>query len=183
MPVDSEGTFRTLFQHLRDGFAYCRMLFADGRPQDFIYLTVNDAFETLTGLRAVTGKQVSQVIPGIRHSDPHLFETLARVATTGSSERLEMHLNALDMWLDLSLYSPTKDHFIAVFDVITERVKAEHALRAANTLLERTEAIAHVGSWRLDVSSGSVSWSAEMYRIFGLDPSEPALTATDEEQA
>jgi PAS domain-containing protein len=83
------------------------------------------------------------------------------------------------MWLAVSVYCPEPGRFIAVFDVITERVKAEHALRAANTLLERTEAIAHVGSWRLDVSSGSVSWSAEMYRIFGLDPSEPALTATE----
>ena len=39
-------------------------------------------------------------------------------------------------------------------------------------LLEEAQAIAHVGSWEWDVARGLLSWSAEHYRIFGLDPSE-----------
>ena len=67
---DSEGRYRSLFENMLNGFAYCRMLFDQGRPQDFIYLDVNNAFETLTGLKNVVGKRVSEVIPGIRESDP-----------------------------------------------------------------------------------------------------------------
>ena len=40
------------------GFAYCKMIFEDGKPQDFIYLGVNH-FERLTGLTNVVGHKVT----------------------------------------------------------------------------------------------------------------------------
>jgi diguanylate cyclase (GGDEF)-like protein/PAS domain S-box-containing protein len=33
----------------------------------------------------------------------------------------------------------------------------------------RTEAIAHIGSWRMAIDSGEVDWSDEAYRIYGID--------------
>ncbi|OGP49709.1 MAG: hypothetical protein A2Y79_05330 [Deltaproteobacteria bacterium RBG_13_43_22] len=125
---ESEKLYRSLFEKMINGFAYCRMLFEDGRPQDFIYLVVNDAFELQTGLKDVVGKRVTEVIPGIREADPQLFEIYGRVAMTGRPERFEMFLNILQMWFWVSVYSPAKDHFVAVFDVITERKKAEGKL-------------------------------------------------------
>lgn len=45
---------------------------------------------------------------------------------------------------------------------------------AARDAIER---IAHVGSWELCVDTGQMRWSAEMYRIVGLDPAaSPPLT-------
>jgi diguanylate cyclase (GGDEF)-like protein/PAS domain S-box-containing protein len=38
-------------------------------------------------------------------------------------------------------------------------------------LLAEAQAIAHVGSWEWDVATGVLRWTAEHYRIFGLDPS------------
>ena len=124
---ESEQRYRSLFQNMLNGFAYCRMLFTDGRAQDFIYLEVNSAFETLTGLKNVTGKKVSEVIPGIRESDPQLLEAYGRVALTGRPERFETYLAALDMWFSISVYRPGEEHFVAIFDVITERKKMEAA--------------------------------------------------------
>jgi len=37
----SEERYRQLFENMLEGFAYCEMLFEDGRPQDFRYLVVN----------------------------------------------------------------------------------------------------------------------------------------------
>src|SRR5450759_4128313 len=56
---ESEKHYRSLFDNMLNGYAYCRMIFADGRPQDFTYLEVNRAFEALTGLKDVMGKNVS----------------------------------------------------------------------------------------------------------------------------
>lgn len=36
--------------------------------------------------------------------------------------------------------------------------------------LARAQAIAHLGNWRWDLRSGVVSWSDELFRIFGVDP-------------
>jgi signal transduction histidine kinase len=38
--------------------------------------------------------------------------------------------------------------------------------------------MAHLGHWRLDLKSGHITWSDEMYRIFGLDRDDPAHTPT-----
>ena len=55
---------------------------------------------------------------------------------------------------------------------ITERKRAETALRASEASLKRSQEIAHLGSWELDLASNRLTWSDEVYRIFGLQPKE-----------
>jgi PAS domain S-box-containing protein len=59
---------------------------------------------------------------------------------------------------------------------IAERKQAEEALRKSEERLNRAEEIAHVGSWELDLLSNHLSWSDEVYRIFGLKPQEFGAT-------
>jgi PAS domain S-box-containing protein len=125
---ESEDMYRSLFDNMLNGFALCRMIFDGDTPKDFIYLSVNDAFEKQTGLKDVVGRRVTEVIPGIRESDPVLFEVYGRVALTGNPEQLETYVEALEQWYWISVYSPSREHFVAVFDVITERKLAEKAL-------------------------------------------------------
>jgi len=128
---ESEGRYRSLFENMREGFAYCRMLFEDGKPADFVYLGVNDTFEQLTGLRNVIGKKVTEVIPGIRESNPEIFDIYGRVAQTGKSEKFEGYIESLGLWLSVSVYSTQEDHFVAVFDNINERKRAEEVIYQA----------------------------------------------------
>jgi PAS domain S-box-containing protein len=127
----SEELFRELFENMLNGFAYCKMLYEEGLPPDFLYVNVNDAFESLTGLKDVKGKKVSEVIPGIQEADPELLERYSRVALTGKPEVFETYVDSLKMWFAISVYSPQKEYFVAVFDVITERKLAEEALRSS----------------------------------------------------
>jgi PAS domain S-box-containing protein len=142
-----EERYRYLFNNMQEGFAYCRMIYNEDIPLDFMYLSVNSAFETLTGLKNVVGKKVSEVIPGIRESDPGLFEIYGRVAKTGKPERFETYVQALQMWFSISVYCPEPGCFVAVFDVITERKRTEEALhtllddlKRSNTELQESEA-------------------------------------------
>ena len=145
---ESEARYRSLFENMLDGYAYCRMLFEHNQPQDFVYLEVNSAFEKLTGLKNVVGRKVTEVIPGLRESHPELFEIYGRVALTGQPERFELYLKPLEAWLAISVYSVEKGCFVAVFDNITERKRAEeetqknlkriHALHEIDTAISST---------------------------------------------
>ena len=52
----------------------------------------------------------------------------------------------------------------------TERRHAEEELRRSEARLAEAQRIAHVGSWEWDVLSNRVTWSAELHRIYGLEP-------------
>lgn len=51
-----------------------------------------------------------------------------------------------------------------------ERKHGEEALRKSERMLEQAQRIAHVGHWMWDIGRGTVTWSAEVYRIFGYRP-------------
>jgi PAS domain S-box-containing protein len=42
--------------------------------------------------------------------------------------------------------------------------------------LETAEAIAHIGSWEWTVATGVVTWSNELYRLYGLEPDSVAIS-------
>jgi len=59
---------------------------------------------------------------------------------------------------------------------ITERKRTGEALRESEERLKRSQEIAHLGSWELDLVNNHLSWSDEVYRIFGLQPQEFGAT-------
>ena len=61
---------------------------------------------------------------------------------------------------------------------ITDRRLTEQALREQRTLLAEAQKIAGLGSWEWDPDTGRVSWSDELYRIFGVAPQDAASRAS-----
>ncbi len=51
------------------------------------------------------------------------------------------------------------------YEQFQARRSQRQALQTSRTLLHRTEEMAKVGGWELDVSSGRMSWTEELYRI------------------
>jgi len=161
---ESQSRYRSLFENMLEGYAYCRILSEQDQPRDLVYLEVNGAFETLTGLKDVIGKKVSIVIPGILESDPELFELYVRVARTGKTEQCEVFIKPLGKWLAISVYSQEKHHFIAVFEDVTERKRTEIEIRfneqRYRLLLEATTAIVWDTPASGEFTSEQPNWTA-----------------------
>jgi PAS domain S-box-containing protein len=54
--------------------------------------------------------------------------------------------------------------------------QAEKELEERNALINQSQAIAHIGSWELDLATNQLNWSDEVYRILGLRPQEFSAT-------
>ncbi|TAN45034.1 MAG: PAS domain S-box protein [Nitrospirae bacterium] len=57
---------------------------------------------------------------------------------------------------------------------IAERKQMEYELINSKGHLDRAQKIAHVGNWEWDIKTNKVSWSDELYRIYGYGPYEIA---------
>ncbi len=135
---ESELTYRTLFSNMLNGIAHCRMLYENDQPVDFIYLSVNQAYERQTGLINVIGKRVTEVIPNIRETNPELFEIYGRVAMSRQQEKFEIFLEPLSEWYAVSAYSPKHQEFVAIIDRVTERKQSEEKLRKLSLAVEQS---------------------------------------------
>ncbi len=173
----SEERYRGLFNNMTEGFALHEIITDEtGRPCDYRFLDVNPAFERLTGLRRaeVAGRRVTEVLTGI---EPFWIETYGKVALAGEPVTFERYYPApLNRWFEVMAYRPAPRQFAVVFLDISKRKQAGEALRESEKRLERAQEIAHLGSWELDVVDNRLTWSDEVYRIFGLEPREFAAT-------
>ncbi|MFT3934591.1 MAG: PAS domain S-box protein [Chitinophagaceae bacterium] len=130
----SEVLYRSLFENIHHGFAYCKIVMEGHRLKDCIYMAVNDAYERITGLSNVMGRHMSEVIPGLLESDPAYAEMICNVALTGQPVRTETFASPLGKWYSLSFYSPEKGYFVCLVDDISERKKNEEAIRKSEML-------------------------------------------------
>lgn len=85
------------------------------------------------------------------------------------------------IWLNWSL-SPrgkTAPGFYASARDVTESKQQSLAIDNDIRLLEMAEQTARVGHWRLDVSTGQLQWSNEVFNIYGRRPNKAVITLDD----
>lgn len=101
-----------------------------GHPVDYRFLEVNAAFEKMTGFpaAAVSGKLVSEFIPGIRNDDFDWVSTYGKVALEGGSVQFEQYSAQLDRWFTVQAYSDSPRFFAAFFFDVTEKHRASSEL-------------------------------------------------------
>jgi PAS domain S-box-containing protein len=93
-----------------------------------------------------------------------------RIDTTGDDEFAELSgsFNAMTAKLQASHQSLESE--------IATRRQTETLLSENEGRLKRSQEFAHLGSWELDVVKDVLTWSDEVYRIFGLQPQEFGAT-------
>ncbi|MBI4826090.1 MAG: PAS domain S-box protein [Nitrospirae bacterium] len=93
---------------------------------------------------------------------------------TGLKDEIGQLSRAFDrMTGDLKKITASRDELNSE---IAERKRAEQLLLESEGRLKRAQEIAHLGGWELDLVNNNLTWSDEVYRIFGLQPQEFAAT-------
>ena len=126
----SEKRYRSLFSNMAEGFALHEIITDEkGRPIDYRFLDVNQAFEQLTGLKRVdlVGHRVLEVLPG---TEAYWIDSYGRVAMTGEPLHVENFSDELGRWYEVIAYQSAPMQFATIIKDTTERKQAEeHARR------------------------------------------------------
>ena len=92
-----------------------------------------------------------------------IFEAQHR-CKDGTVIPVEVHLSPVGTAGELQVLSTVRD--------VSARKHIEEELRAKHELLEETQELAHLGSFEWDVQTNHLTWSDELYRIYGYSPQE-----------
>jgi DNA-binding CsgD family transcriptional regulator len=112
--------FDLFSRHMLNAMACCEMIYNKrGKPVNFRYIRVNEAYTRLTGLSDVAGKTVLDVLPSLKKDNPEIFEHYGKVARTGQPVKYEVHVKSLNIWLKVSAHCPQKGYFISIFENIS----------------------------------------------------------------
>jgi PAS domain S-box-containing protein len=133
--------FTLFFENMMDAFFYNKIVVDTlGKPIDYIFLEVNDAFENMTGLKKtkIIGKKATEVFNGLENDVENWISVYGKVALTCESIQFDDLTKPTSKWFHVSAYCPEKGYFVAIFEDITERKKAEQELREAKNDWERT---------------------------------------------
>ena len=117
--------YQQLFSEMIDAFALHEIICDNqGKPVDYRFLTVNPAFEHMTGLKSadILGKTVMEVLPD---TEPYWIEKFGRVALTGEPVRFGDYAISSDKHYEISAYQPSPNQFACTFSDVTQRVQAE----------------------------------------------------------
>lgn len=131
-----EMGFRAIITNSQLGFAYCEIVYENGKASDILYLEANQLMETLLNVSKVSGKKVTEIFPDFIQTRRHWFETFVQVATTGQPQSLERYFEALDAWITFSVICPQHNHFVIIFQQVTEQKKNADRLAYQARLLD-----------------------------------------------
>lgn len=132
---NSEEQFRVLVEELHQGLALHKIICdKDGQAINYRFISVNKAYETLTGLKAeqVIGKTVLDILP---RTEKEWIERFGRVALTGKSDKFDNYSEALGKYFKVYAYSPKPNYFAVVIEDVTEEKHTENKLILRDQLL------------------------------------------------
>jgi len=129
--------------------------------------------------RELLGSDDPEALPGIliHHVARHLgiteTQVIARALAVGLwHDEVPFEMDQGRVWTDVWMRRIELDGdrmlLVGLYDV-TERREAMAALTRSELFLERSQRVGAIGSWDVNLDDGQLTWSAEMFRIYGIE--------------
>ncbi|MDB9494869.1 PAS domain-containing protein [Spirulina major CS-329] len=150
---------------------------------DGYFKQINPAWLALTGYPAdelLNQPYLDLVHPDDQASTQQAAAQLAQGQGLWSFQNRYRCRDGTYRWLAWNSIANLDDQVIyAIARDITQQKEAEFIQQESQQRLEAAQDLANVGDWELDLITGRITWSRQLFRIFGLNPDdEPTPTNT-----
>ncbi len=126
-------SFEKVMEESEMGFARHKVIYDETeKPVNFCFLSVNPAFERMTGLKKskILNRRITKVIPKIVDDDFDWIDFFGKIATEGERRVFEQYFTPLDRWYRVEAFSYEKGYFTTVFSDITHERELVEASKA-----------------------------------------------------
>jgi two-component system, cell cycle sensor histidine kinase and response regulator CckA len=166
--VDLASLYREVFAAAPDG-----ILLLD--PDTQRALDFNDAACAHLGYTREEFRRLRISDYDARETAADVVEHVRDTLRVGETEFDTVHRTKSGALRDVHVWAKAIQHgsrtvLLSIFRDITAQRQAEHALRENIAFLAESQRLAHVGHWILDLETGTLALSDELYRIFGASP-------------
>ncbi len=171
-----------LFNHMISGVAIYEVINDGSRGSDYIIKDFNNIslkWENKTR-DEVVGKALSELHPNI--DDSGIIDFFRKVWKTGESITfpVRQYVNGnYNRWHENRIFKLPTGEIVAMYDDVTERVLIEKQRDKEQKDLLTSQKIAKLGTWRMDVKTNKVTWSEELYKMYGFDSTKPVPPYTE----
>jgi PAS domain S-box-containing protein len=170
---DAQSLFRALFLHMAEGVALHEITVDDaGRAAGYRIIEVNPQYERFMGMprEQMIGKLATEVFGS---HDPRNMDVYSQVVVDGRPARTEIQCPITGRSYDVSVAPMGAGFFATIMVDVTERNQQDKALREGEWFLQRSQRVGRLGSYGLDVPSGTWFSSQGLDDVFGIDAAFP----------
>ncbi len=163
--------FQNIIRKASFGYAHHRIILnEEGIPIDYEFLSVNESFEKLTGLKSelVIGKTVTEILPGINNSNFDWIGFYGKIAINVIKGEFEAFCEVLNKWYRVDVFSTEKGFFTTIFNDISADIQLRNSEKRFQLLLQAL----NDGIWDWNLKTGKVFFDERYYSIAGYNPGD-----------
>ena len=140
---------------------------------DFIFIDLNKHAEVTEHIRKeeLIGKKLTVMFPAVKEFG--LYDLLLKAQEEGSDQELDMTLyedSRISGWRHNSVRKLHNGDLIVFYKDVSDYKLLEMEIKRNKKALDEAQKVARVGDWKWDMMTNEVTWTDEVYRIFGEEP-------------